>query len=53
MEVSYTIVRLLQAFPVVTLLADEKKGVIGSEKQRLTLVLSCAEGCRVELGGKK
>lgn len=49
MEVSYTVVRLLQAFPVIKLPVDEKNEVIGSEKQRLTLVLSCAEGCRVEL----
>ncbi|KAL2040798.1 hypothetical protein N7G274_006256 [Stereocaulon virgatum] len=53
MEVSYTIVRLLQRFPVIKLPADETRGVIGNEKQRLTLVLACGEGCRVELGGKK
>ena len=49
MEVSYTIVRLLQAFPSITIPTDEPNEPIGIEKQLLTLVLSCAEGCRVEL----
>ena len=50
MEVSYTVVRLLQAFPIIELPADEKRSeMIGSERQRLTLVLSSADGCRVEL----
>jgi cytochrome P450 len=48
MEVSYTIVRLLQAFPVMSLPAGEKNEPIGTERQRLTLVLSSADGCRVE-----
>ncbi len=50
MEVSYTMVRLLQAFPSIELPIDEKiNKPIGTEKQRLTLVLSSADGCRVEL----
>ena len=50
MEVSYTVVRLLQAFNI-RLPAHEmaKNEVIGSERQRLTLVLSSADGCKVEL----
>jgi cytochrome P450 len=50
MEVSYTLIRLLQEFPVITLPAHEKNEPIGTEKQRLTLVLSSADGCRVQVG---
>ncbi|CAF9923181.1 MAG: hypothetical protein ALECFALPRED_002318 [Alectoria fallacina] len=49
MEVSYTIVRLLQAFETITLPGGETNEPVGTERQRLTLVLSCADGCRVEL----
>lgn len=50
MEVSYTIVRLLQAFPTIRLPANNShQGPIGTERQRLTLVLSSADGCQVEL----
>jgi cytochrome P450 len=49
MEVCCTIVRLLQAFPSITKASDEPDESIGTEKQQLTLVLSCAEGCRVAL----
>lgn len=49
MEVSYTIVRLLQAFETIGLPDGEENERVGSERQRLTLVLSCADGCRVEL----
>jgi cytochrome P450 len=49
MEVSYTLIRLLQEFPVIALPAHEQNEPIGVEKQRLTLVLSSADGCRVEL----
>lgn len=48
MSISYTIVRLLQAYPVICLPDGEKNEPIGTEKQRLTLVLSCADGCRVK-----
>ena len=49
MEVSYTVVRILQAFPSLRLPADENgEQKIGQEKQRLTLVLLPAGGCRVE-----
>ncbi|KAH0553028.1 hypothetical protein GP486_006779 [Trichoglossum hirsutum] len=48
MEVSYTIVRLLQAFSLIELPADERPEPIGTERQRLTLVLSSADGCRVK-----
>ena len=49
MEVSYTIVRLLQAFTTIRLPSGEKNEPVGTERQRLTLVLSSADGCRVEL----
>jgi len=49
MEVSYTVLRLLQAFPTIVLPADEKNEPLGTEKQRLTLVLSSADGCKVEV----
>ncbi len=50
MEVSYTIVRLLQAFPIIALPANDINEPPGTERQRLTLVLSSADGCRVSLG---
>ena len=49
MEVSYTVVRLLQAFSTISLPVGDKNEPVGTEKQRLTLVLSSADGCRVEL----
>lgn len=54
MEASYTIVRMLQTFSHIMLPTGEPKEPVGSERQRLTLVLSCAEGCNVEIlkGGK-
>lgn len=49
MEVSYTIVRMLQAFSKISLPQEEPNEPTGSERQRLTLVLSSAEGCKVEI----
>jgi cytochrome P450 len=49
MEISYTIVRILQSFSQITLPKGEPNDPVGSERQRLTLVLSSAEGCRVEI----
>lgn len=49
MEVSYTVVRLLQAFPTICLPDGELVEPVGTERQRLTLVLSSADGCRVKL----
>ena len=51
MEVAYTVVRLLCAFPHLSLPEEENKK-IGVEKQRVTLVLSSADGCKVELAQK-
>jgi cytochrome P450 len=49
-EISYTIVRLLQAYPTISLPDGEPVEPVGSERQLLTLVLSSADGCRVRLG---
>ena len=49
MEVSYTIVRLLQAFSIISLPVGDKIERVGTERQRLTLVLSSADGCRVRI----
>ena len=49
MEVSYTIVRLLQASSLIVLPEGEKIEPVGTERQRLTLVLSSADGCRVQI----
>ena len=53
MEVAYTIVRLLQAFPHIALPAGENNESVGNERQRVTLVLSSANGCLVELDGAR
>lgn len=50
MEVMYTAVRLLQAFPAIRLPDGEVVEPVGAERQTLTLVLSSADGCRVEIG---
>lgn len=49
MEVSYTIVRLLQTFADIKLPEREPIEPAGLERQRLTLVLSSADGCRVHI----
>ncbi|MBE3050178.1 cytochrome P450 [Candidatus Bathyarchaeota archaeon] len=49
MEVSYTVVRLLQTFSVIELPEGEAVEPVGSERQTLTLVLSSADGCRVNV----
>lgn len=48
MEVSYTVVRLLQACQSITLPDGDANEPIGTEKQRLTLVLASADGCRAK-----
>jgi hypothetical protein len=47
MEISYTIIRLLHEFPIIELPEGEVIEPVGTERQRLTLVLSAADGCRV------
>ena len=48
-EASYTVVRLIQRFPMIQLPRGEKLELVGVEKQTMTLVLSITEGCKVEL----
>ncbi|KAI0392750.1 cytochrome P450 [Xylariaceae sp. FL0594] len=47
MEVYYTTVKLLQTFPCIELPPDEPNEPVGTERQRLTLVLASADGCRI------
>ena len=49
-QAAYVVVRLLQRFPALKLPEGEKVELVGTEKQRATLVLSIKEGCRVEVG---
>lgn len=49
-QAGYTIVRLLQHFPILRLPDKERVEIIGTEKQRVTLVLSIKEGCNVVVG---
>ena len=49
LEAGYLVVRLLQRFPTLHLPADERMQEVGEERQKLTLVLSSADGCRVIL----
>jgi hypothetical protein len=48
-EAAYTIVRLLQRLPGLSLTTDEKVELVGVEKQTMTLVMSITNGCRVQL----
>ncbi|KAI9150093.1 n-alkane-inducible cytochrome P450 [Paramyrothecium foliicola] len=50
MQVSYTIVRLLQEFPTISLPFGQAKEATGFERQNLTLVLSSADGCMAAFG---
>lgn len=50
MEISYTIVRLLQTFSAIALPKGELVEPVGMEKQRLTLVLASMDGCKVKVG---
>ena len=49
MEVSFTIVQLFQKFRTITLPETESNEAVGTERQRVTLVLSSADGCRVDI----
>jgi cytochrome P450 len=48
LETTYMIARTIQRFPFITV-PDGETLDIGKEKQLLTLVVSCAEGCRLRL----
>ncbi len=47
-ETAYTVARMIQWFPYWTV-PDGETTELGKEKQLLTIVVSCAEGCRVRL----
>lgn len=49
-EVAYTVVRLLQRYPVINLPEGERVDIVGAEKQTMTLVIQITDGCKVELG---
>lgn len=49
-EASFVIIRVLQEFDGLSIPVAEHIQAPGDERQKLTLVLSCAEGCRVVLG---
>jgi cytochrome P450 len=53
MQISYTIIRLLQTYAVIRLPKGEVVESVGTERQLLTLVLSSADGCRVTLRDMK
>lgn len=47
MEVYYTTIKLLQTFPCIELPPDEPNEPVGTERQRLSLVLASADGCKI------
>lgn len=51
LEVSYTVVRLIQLLPKIEFPPTEPNLKVGDERQHLTLVLSCAEGYTVSMQG--
>ena len=48
-EAAYTIVRMIQRFPVIKLPPNEPVVKTGKEKQIITLVISIKDGCNVVL----
>jgi cytochrome P450 len=52
MQVSYTIVRLFMVSLLIAMPEGEKVEPVGTERQRLTLVLLSADGCRVKFSGR-
>lgn len=49
LEVSYAVARLIQVYPYVELPDTETRLKVGTERQRLTLVVASDDGCRVRL----
>lgn len=49
LEAGYTVVRIIQAFPYITVPEGDEIVELGKEKQTLTLVVASGEGCRVHL----
>ncbi|OXV09344.1 hypothetical protein Egran_02892 [Elaphomyces granulatus] len=52
MQVSYTIVRLFMVSLLIAMPEGEKVEPVGTERQRLTLVLLSADGCRIKFSGR-
>lgn len=50
MEIYYTACRLIQVFSHIAVPQSEPLVGVGKERQTLTLVVACADGCRVSLG---
>ncbi|KAK3372572.1 n-alkane-inducible cytochrome P450 [Podospora didyma] len=48
-EISYVLIAICQAFPVIEVVDEEKGQPLGAEKQKVGLVLCCMEGCKVRL----
>jgi hypothetical protein len=48
-EAAYTVVRILQRFPSITLPPNETVELTGVEKQTMTLVMTSTEGCKVHI----
>lgn len=53
LEAGYTIARIIQQFPSITIPEGEDTIQVGKEKQTLTLVVAPADGCRVQLRSAK
>ncbi len=49
LEAGYTIARLIQRFPSITVPAGDPVVQIGEEKQILTLVVASADVCRLQM----
>ena len=49
LEINYTVSRLIQVFPSITVPEDEPDVPIGDERQNLTLVVCATDGCRLIL----
>ena len=49
MEASYGIVKIIQTFPNLRLPPEIQKEKTGQEKQKLTIVVASADGCKVLL----
>ena len=52
-EAGYTVVRLLQQFPLIRLPMGQKVELTGVEKQTMTLVISSTEGCMVVMAPRE
>ncbi|KAL1882906.1 hypothetical protein Daus18300_000544 [Diaporthe australafricana] len=52
LEVSYTLCRVIQAFPYLSVPESEPRVEVGQERQTLTLVVASADGCRLSLNAE-